>query len=545
MKKVLSIVLTIMTLTVLLTGCGKTSKDAEKTDTKTSSNNVTDTPSTDDEDPKPTEEAKLDISEPVTLTWYLEGNTVSDDKAVLEKANEYLKEKLNVTLKPIWGTWGDFDENVVLSINGGDDVDIYFTSSWTRNEYNAYARNGAWLRLDQEGNNLIEKYASDYWNLIPEILKESANIPGSEGEGVYALPGFKDYATQNCWDVNVTLLEKYGYTIDDIRNTDYYGFGEILKTVKEGEGKDFYPLLVEGMVLERMVNNSIIVTGDSGTSNMLSYYINPTDVSKEGPYGNKLFGKFETPEYKKFVEKTREYYLAGYIDPQMAIRTQANDARVATQNAGRYLIGTQSYSLGYETQASAQRGIKVQMVPTTPAYIDTTASQGAMMAISASCKNPERAIMFLNLLNTDPYLMTLLNFGIEGVHYKLVNGGEVQFITEARGTYQPWTNGMGNSTILPPLEGQGLNFYDTFKEYYASASAIPINGFVLNQTNIETQMAALANVAQEYDLALNTGSIDPATKLPEFIQKLKDNGIDQVVAEANTQLEAFLAEKNK
>lgn len=543
MKKVLSIVLTIMTLTVLLTGCGKDSKDTEKTDTKTSSNNVTETPSTEGEKPAPTEEATIDISEPVTLTWYLEGNTVSDDKAVLEKANEYLREKLNVTLKPIWGTWGDFENNVVLSINGGDDVDIYFTSSWTPNEYNAYARNGAWLRLDQDENNMIEKYAPDYWNMLPEILKESAKIPGSEGEGVYAIPGWKDYATQNCWDVNVTLLEKYGYTIDDIKNTDYYGFGEILKKVKEGEGKDFYPLLVEGMVLERMVNNSIIVTGDSGTSNMLSYYIDPTDVAKDN--GNKLLGKFETPEYKKFVEKTREYYLAGYIDPQMSIRSQANDARVATQNAGKYLIGTQSYSLGYETQASAQRGIKVQMVPTTPAYIDTTASQGAMMAISASSKNPERALMFLNLINTDPYLMTLLNFGLEGVHYNLVNGGEVQFITDARGTYQPWTNGLGNVTILPPLEGQGLKFYDTFKEYYAAANAIPINGFVLNQSNIETQMGALANVAQEYDLALNTGSIDPATKLPEFIQKLKDNGIDQVVAEANTQLEAFLAERNK
>ena len=543
MKKVLSIVLTIMTLTVLLTGCGKNSKDAEKTDTKTSSNNVTDTPSNESKDPAPTEEAKVDISEPVTLTWYLDGNTVSDDKAVLEKANEYLKEKLNVTLKPIWGTWGDFEDNVVLSISGGDDVDIYFTSSWTRNEYNAYARNGAWLRLDQDGNNMIEKYASDYWNMLPEILKESAKIPGSEGEGVYAIPGWKDYATQNCWDVNVTLLEKYGYTIDDIKNTDYYGFGEILKKVKEGEGKDFYPLLVEGMVLERMVNNSIIVTGDSSTSNMLSYFIDPTDVAKDN--GNKLLGKFETPEYKKFVEKTREYYLAGYIDPQMSIRSQANDARVATQDAGKYLIGTQSYSLGYETQASARRGIKGQMVPTTPAYIDTTASQGGMMAISAGCKNPERAVMFLNLLNTDPYLMTLLNYGLEGVHYNVVNGGEVQFITEARTTYQPWTNGMGNVTILPPLEGQGLKFYDTFKEYYAAASAIPINGFVLNQSNIETQMAALANVAQEYDLALNTGSIDPATKLPEFIQKLKDNGIDQVVAEANTQLEAFLAERNK
>ncbi|WP_312372404.1 ABC transporter substrate-binding protein [Lachnoclostridium sp.] len=541
MKKVLSIVLTVVMLTALLSGCGKT-KDTE-TDTKTPST-VTKTPD-DSKDPTPTEEAKIDISKPVTLTWYLHGSSVSDDKAVLEKANAYLKDKLNVTLKPIWGTWGDFNDNVVLSIGGGDDVDIYFTCSWTQNEYNSYARNGAWLRLDQEGNNLIEKYASDIWNLLPQVLKTGATIPGNDGLGVYALPGYKDSATQNCWDVNVTLLEKYGYTIDDIKKTDYYGFGDILKTVKEGEGEDFYPLNVEGMVLERMVNNSIIVAGDSGISNMLSYYMNPTDTAKEGSYGNKILSKFETPEYKKFVEKTREYYLAGYIDPKMAIRTQANDARVAAQDSGKYLLGTQSYALGYEDQASAQRGIEVQMVPVTPAYLDTAVSQGAMMAISAGCKNPERAAMFLNLLNTDPYLMTLLNYGIEGVHYDIVNGGEARLNKEARTSYTPWTNGMGNITLLPPLEGQGLDFWDTFKAYYGGCSEVPILGYCFNSTSVENQLAALANVALEYDLTLNTGAIDPATKLPEFIQKLKDNGIDQVVAEANTQLDNFLKEKNK
>lgn len=547
MKKVLSIVLSIMMATVLLTGCGKTSKDAETTDTKTSSNTVTDTPSTDAKDPAPTEEAQIDISEPVTLTWYLEGcDNVSDDKAVLEKANEYLKEKLNVTLNPIWGTWSDFDgDKVILSISGGDDVDIYYTCSWTTNEYNKYARDGAWLRLDQDGNNLIEKYGQDVWNLLPEVLKTGATVNGADGLGVYAIPGYKDSACQNCWDVNVTLLEKYGYTLDDIKNTDYYGFGEILKTVKEGEGENFYPLNVEGLVLERMLTNSIIVTGDSGVSSLFSYYINPTDTAQEGIYGNKILSKYETPEYKKFAEKTREYYLAGYIDPQMAISNQASNARTTAQNSGKYLIGTQSYALGYEIQESAKRGIHVEMVPTTPAYVDTTTSQGAMMAISAGCKNPERALMFLNLLNTDPYLMTLLNFGIEGTHYELVNGGEVKFIKEARDTYAPWTNGLGNVTILPPLEGQGLDFYDKFKAYYGSCSEIPILGYAFNATNVETQQAALANVAGEYALALNTGAIDPAEKLPEFIQKLKDNGIDEVVAEANVQLEDFLAKKSK
>lgn len=528
MKKVLSMVLVFAMLVMMLTGCG--TKDTSKN---------TNSPNADNAGEDKGEELK-----PVTLKWYLHGSSVSDDAKVLEKANEYLKDKINATIEPIWGTWGDFDTNSVLAINGGDDVDIYFTCSWSANEYNAFARKGAWVKLDDPENNLIEKYAPKLWATLPEVLTKGAAINGSDGYGVYAVPGYKDIATQNCWDINVPLLTKYGYTLDDIRNTDYYGFGDILKTVKEGEGADFYPLLVEGYVLERMVTNSIIVTGDSGTANLLSYYIDPSNTAKEGAYGNKILSKFETPEYKRFVEKTREYYLAGYIDPKMGNANQANDTRKSTQDAGEYLIGTQSYSLGYEFQATAERGFEVAMIPATPAYVDTTSSQGALMAISSASKNPERAMMFLNLLNTDPYLMTLLNYGIEGVHYNLVNG-EVDFIKEARDTYQPWTNGMGNVTLLPPLKGQGADFWEGFKSYYGSADEIPILGYSLDGSEIDTEMGSLANVAAEYGLALNTGVIDPAEKLPEFIKKLKDNGIDKVVGEANAQLETFLKAKGQ
>lgn len=548
-KKVLSMILSAVMMASVFAGCGK---EAAPTSEGTTNTETTDTKTTDDKAATTEETVKeeaptaadIDISEPVTLKWYLHGSSVTDAAPVLEKANEYLAEKLNVTLEPIWGTWGDFDDGVTLALNGGDDVDIYFTAAWGANEYNNFAKKGYYVKLDDPANNLIEKYAPDLWAALPSVLIDGATIEGSDGKGIYAVPTYKDIATQNCWDVNVTLLEKYGYTIDDIKGKTYYEFGDIFETVKKGEGDSFYPLLVEGAVLERMVTNSIIVTGDAGTVNLLSHYIDPVDPSKEGPYGNKILNKFATDEYKKFVEKTREYYLAGYIDPACANAQQANDVRTAKQLTGEYLIGTQSYALGYEVEASALRGIEVQFVPCTAAYVDTTASQGAMMAISATSKNPERAMMFLNLLNTDPYLMTLLNYGVEGVHYNLNDDGLVVF-TDKRADYTPWRNGMGNVTILPAQEGEGVGFWDEFKAYYGSAKQIPILGYALNQTEIETEIAGLANIAGEYALALSTGSIDPATKLPEFLDKLEKAGMQKVVDAANTQLEAFLKMKSE
>lgn len=535
-KKLLSLALAAVMATSMLAACGdKNTDNAGTTPADASADTTTDTSA---------DSASNEFAEPVTLKWYLHGSTVTDDKAVMEKVNEYLGEKLNVTLEPIWGTWGDFDEGSTLAINGGDDIDIYFTCSWSADEYNAYAKKGAWVRLDDPENNLIEQYGSDVWAILPDVVKEGAVIDGSDGTGVYAVPGFKDFGTQNTWDINVTLLEKYGYTLDDIKNTDYYGFGDIMQKVKEGEeaetGETFYPLNVEGAVLERMVTNSVIVNGDSATCNVLSYYIDPTDVSKD--IGSKIENKFATEEYKKFVEKTREYYLAGYIDPALGTAQSANDTLVAAQNAAKYLIGTQSYALGYEVQTSAARGIEVAYVPCTPPYVDKTATQGAMMAISTASKNPERAMAFLNLLNTDPYLMTLLEYGIEGVHYTLNDDGLVVFNEEARATYSPWRNGMGNITLLPPQEGEGKDFFtDTFIPYYTSAKGIPAFGYAFDSSSVETELAALSNVGGQYALALSTGTVDPETALPEFLSALDAAGIQKVVDEANAQLDAYFA----
>lgn len=487
-------------------------------------------------------EEGIDISslDPVTLKMYFHGSDgVKDDSQAIEELNKYLTEKINVTLEPIWGTWGDFDSNSVLSLQGGEDIDIYFTCSWSADEYNKFARDGYWVRLDDPENNLIQKYASDLWSELPEVLVNGATVNGSDGYGVYAVPGYKDIATQNCWDVNVPLLEKYGYTIDDIKNADYYSFGDILQTVKDGEGPDFYPLLVEAAVLERMVTNSIIVTGDSGTGNFMSYYLDPNDVSKESSYGIQILNKFATPEFEKFAKQTREYFLKGFIDPACGNANQANDIRTARQLSGEYLIGTQSYSLGYELQASQERGFEVAMVPCTDAYVDTTSSQGAMMAISTASKNPERAMMFLNLLNTDPVAMTLLNYGVEGVHYNLTSEGLVEF-TDARASYQPWTNGMGNVTILPPTVDQGDGFWDDFKAYYGTAKKIPILGFAYDSSAVDTEMGSVANVVAEYMLPLCAGTVDPEEKLPEFLEKLEQNGINTVLDDANAQLKAFM-----
>ncbi len=473
-----------------------------------------------------------------TITIMFHGSNVTDDTAVLEAVNEYIADKVGAKLEVIWGTWGDFDQKATDALTGGNkDVDMLFTSSWSADEYNKYARDGYFVKLDD----LIAEYGADLVAAIPEHLMQAATVNGAEGVGIYAVNGFKDTATQNTWDVNVTLLNELGYTLDDFKAMSFYDFGELFAKAKEVKGDSFYPFLVEPMVLERMVTGSIIVAGDSGDANLLSLYLNQDDVSQDGPYGNVLLNKFATEEYRKFVEKMHEYYEAGYVNPALAVAETSNDTRTNAQNIGDYLIGTQSYSYGYEF--ALDRGIEVAFVPCTEPYMDATVSQGAMMAISTASEHPVESFKFLALLNSDPTLMTLLNYGVEGIHYTLDDDGLVVFDPDARATYSPWTNGMGNVTILPDTSTEGKGFREAFKAYYASAKSIPASGFIFDNSGVANEMAALGTVAAQYALALDAGALDPETELPAFLEALDANGMQKYLDAANEQLAAYMASK--
>ena len=476
----------------------------------------------------------------VTLKIWFHGSNVTPEASekVMKEVNAYLKDKLNVQVEPIWGTWGDFDTATTTALAGGDDVDIYFTCNWSANEYNKYARDGYWVKLDD----MLESCAPDLLELIPQGIWDCAKTNGKDGMGIYAVPGLKDTATQNCWDVNGTLLAELGYDVDAVcaAGLDYYSadFEEMLAAAKAAKGNDFYPLLIEPAVLERMVTHSSIITGDLNGANMLSYYYDAEHPSKD--IGSTIVNKYATEEFAKFAAKTYEYAQKGYISPSCQSTETANDYRNATQLEGNYLFGTQSYAFGCELDYSEARKIDVRMVPETAAYMDCTSGQGAMMAISTASKHPEEALKFLNLLNSDSKLMTMMNYGLEGTNYTVNDDKTISFVDETRAGYWPWTNGMGNVRILPETKAQGTGFWTSFADYYNAAETLPYGGFIFDSSVMKDESAAIANVYAQYAFNLMSGAVNPDEVLPEFLSKLEAAGMNEFVAEANAQMEAYL-----
>ena len=523
MKKYLSLLLALV-MVLSLAACGAARAEEAPAATEAPAAAATEAPAT-----------EAEKGEPTHIRMWFHGSTVTPDASaqVMEELNKVLVEKINVVLEPIWGTWGDFDTSVTTALAGGDDVDIYFTCNWSADEYNKYAKDGYWVKLDD----MLAEHAPDLVKLIPQGIWDCAKTNGYDGMGIYAVPGLKDTATQNCWDVNVTLLEELGFELPE--KLDFYSdeFEEMLQAAKDAKGNDFYPLVIEAAVLERMVNHSAIVTGDLGSGNVLSYYYDAANPSKDT--GATLVNKFATDEFKAFCERVHYFSQKGFISPSCQSVATANDYRAATQSAGEYLFGTQSYAFGCELDFSKARGIHVEMVPETAPYMDSTSGQGAMMAISATSKNPEKALEFLNLLNSDPEVMTMVNYGLEGFTYNKNDDGTITFIDEARATYSPWTNGVGNVRILPPTDAQGPDFWDEFAAYYDSAEKLPYGAFILDTSDMAAETAALGNVYAKYAFNLMSGATDPATELPKFLDELEGAGMAKFVEAAQAQLAEF------
>ena len=78
------------------------------------------------------------------------------------------------------------------------------------------------------------------------------------------------------------------------------------------------------------------------------------------------------------------------------------------------------------------------------------------------------------------------------------------------------------------------------KELIDSAWVAPLFGFTPNSDNVSTQVAAVSNVYNQYDKALMYGDVDPASYLPEFQAALEAAGINDILADYQAQVDAWV-----
>lgn len=451
---------------------------------------------------------------PVNLIWYTIGAPQQDLKMVLKEVNQYTLKKLNATIDMKMIDFGDYSQKMQVLVASGDPMDILFTSSWAF-DYVQNARKGAFKQLDD----LLDQYGKGIKNAIDPAFLEGSKVDGHH----YAIPANKELPAQEAFRFNKRLLDKYHLDIKDINSME--SLEPLLKVIKEKEPditpyamvKDFMPMMPFDYIIEKMP---------------MAVYLNTKDY--------KIVNLLETPELKEALTTVRKFYQAGYVSSEVSTTTSVDDL----YKSGKWFTDRAATQPLADNLWSASYGYPVVSVPVGEPYIFNWSVMGSMQAISANSEHPEKAMEFLNLLNTDPVLRNLLDSGIEGVHYEKIGDHMIKNLPEAKNYDMP-TFSLGNIMINYLNEGDPDNKWQAFKEFNDSGINAPLLGFNFDTSKVTAEIAAVQNVKEEFWVPLMTGSVDPEVYLPKANEKFKAAGLDNIIKEAQTQLNAWRAANKK
>jgi len=164
------------------------------------------------------------------------------------------------------------------------------------------------------------------------------------------------------------------------------------------------------------------------------------------------------------------------------------------------------------------------------------------MAVPVAAKNPERALMFLELLRHNESYYNLLTYGIEGRHWELNELGELValdtdgFVPEA---YCSW--GFKEAKFFKPPVGMPPNLAEVNAALEAMSTENPCALFFADYEPIKNERAAVFNVWQQYGQPLAYGYVDVASGHAAVRERLEAAGVRAMQAELQRQLVAFMA----
>lgn len=186
----------------------------------------------------------------------------------------------------------------------------------------------------------------------------------------------------------------------------------------------------------------------------------------------------------------------------------------------------------------------------------TSGMLAAGWAIPQQCTNVERTLEVIELLNTDQYLATLMHFGIEGKSWTDTdNDGVLEFdgtgndpsLSNSEKYWYNWYGfALGAMTASKAPAGYPADFAQAVYQMNKNGVTSGNLGFAFDASNVQTELAACNAVMDEYMGIFNYGTAeDLDATIDEFVQKLKSNGLDTIIAECQAQLTTWRAANGK
>lgn len=370
------------------------------------------------ETPQQPTEATNQSEEPVVIVYpNVDDGFSSQNKEVIEQVHDLILEKINIDLQPMFFPGEQFWNRLNTLIASEEQIDIIpRVSIPTAIEY---YNDGIILDLTE----LINKLAPDYLAACQEIeilnkAREEAKFQGKD----IVMPWPTYVSRANSLQIRTDWLE----TLNMNTPTTIEEFEAYLEAVKtkdpDGNNEDDTYGLSAGVWGANIVN-------------IMSMFYCPSGWERWVDENGNLQPAELHPNYKLLLEDLARWYKAGYLPN--GVFTSSDDQRndwVINNKVGAlctwYSAPIQGILTLRETVPEANY-MPINLIG-KPEAANAMRNENATPnspVITASSKNPEAAMKFLNWLYTsEGQILTCL--GIENVSYKLVDGAPEHILGE-------------------------------------------------------------------------------------------------------------------
>ena len=543
----------IMVLSIVLAGCSKTAETpaADETPATTEPAETTDNTET-PEAPEETAEPALE-QKTIQLMITGAGKQANSDK-VWAAFNEQLQQYVpNTTVEFIDVPFEEYSEKFSQVLASGEGVDLAWTGWLIDKPTNI--NDGNLMPLDD----LLAEYGQ---GIVDTLGEEVVEIHRNAADGkLYYLPSWQGLCgDRRGWLVVTEIAELAGDTwIEDTEaalnkwRNNYSEDTEAFQAVLDQATK-YLAAAKEAGKLGAGINTGRVFGWSmyNGTSS------NPgVGGSEIGiPFEDNTFTVIDgvaSEHYKLYAKTMADWYKEGYIRSDIM---SVDTSTLTMPKNGEITDTTYVFSCDpYLTEAdqdaaTADAGMDMTYLP-----VEENASLilggDTSYAIPYCADEPERAMMVLNAIYSQPDLYNTLIYGIEGEDYtKNADGTITTSYVGASPTaddsygIQRWIIGSCKNALIN--NGTDPNYYADLEALEETARVNPFMNFTFDRTNVEGICASILNVYYEYGPQLDNGVAgDNWEELyNNYMAARKDAGIEELVTEFQNQLNAYIEANN-
>ncbi|RKP53090.1 extracellular solute-binding protein [Cohnella endophytica] len=478
---------------------------------------------------KPSESASAETpkeEEEVTLKFYFGGDKKSATDEVWGKVSEYLKGKgLNVKFDVNFIPFGDFKDKMLVMAASGDKWDLNFDGDWL--SYKQMAAKGSYMAL----NDLLPKYAPNLFKKYQDQgTLQAATINGQ----IVGLP----------WTMKMNQRYFVGWRSDLAEKAGISRAPDAIKTIEDVDAllhdlKKAYP----NEKLSRTPSQAMYETREEWVDlgfHKMGFYLNDPEV--------KVQPVEQQPFYLEASKKTKQWYDDGILNRDAMIDKE--DGASQWRN-GKTLFTMTSHEWAFADPGFSDPSFKHQMAFLYPdkKFVNRTALAN-VLAINRNSQHADRVLRFLDMMETDQVLYDLVQYGIEGKTYKL-NGDVAEYpdgMDFTTSNYMEWGGqwAFWKPQFMRPNQTYPKDFWVKEAEFASLPVNVnsPVDGLFIAEDNIKNEVAKRDQAYEEFGKPIEFGvvkNVDGSVK--DYIEKQKKNGLDKIMAEAQKQVDAYLASK--